>query len=220
MARNPFGEDSRILNVYVRSDQPRPPRPQPSELVIQPSQFSGRPGDQVVLQCQDITNPHAVLSWHKDGHPSLPNYIYTDNGVLTIQQASPSDGGRYICTNLHSPSITESVDVHISSGGGGGGDIGHREPPRIKKFNDLYNVIQGHDFSLACEASGNPVPTVKWQKVHEELDSNVQVNGNILRILNAQSTNRGVYTCVAESADGVVEESTVIDIERKYIIIF
>lgn len=211
VARNQFGEDSRILNVYVRSDQPRPPRPQPSELVIQPSHFSGRPGAEVVLQCQDISNPQAVLTWRKDGQSSLPRHIYTDNGVLTIQQASLADSGRYVCANARAPSVTQSVDVQISSGGGGG----NREQPQIKKFDDLYNVIQGHDFSLVCEASGYPVPSVRWQKVHEELDSNAQVIGNILRISNAQPPNRGVYTCVAESDGGIVEESTVIDIERK-----
>lgn len=212
VARNQFGEDSRILHVYVRSDQPQPPRPS-HELTIQPSHVSGRTGDQVVLLCQDRANPNAALRWQKEGRSGPIHNAIVNNGELIIPRAAPDDSGRYVCTSAEDdPSVSQAADIYISSGNGGGG---RPEPPTIKKLNDLYNVIQGEDFALACEASGYPAPSVKWTKVHEAIDTNIQVTGNVLRILNAQPANRGVYSCIAESDGGVSEESTVIDIERK-----
>lgn len=214
-ARNQFGDDTKILYVYV---QPRPqpqPNPQPpphpgNEVSIQPPSFNGRPGDDVVLTCHNLVNVYATLVWSKSGHPQLPAHIYVDNGVLTIQRATVEDSGQYICTSTYqqAPPLVEVADVFITSGD-------RREPPQVKRFNDIYNIVQGDDFSLPCEATGNPQPIVKWTKVHEDFESNIQQIGNILRITNAQPGNRGVYTCIAE-ADGVtVEESTVIDVERK-----
>lgn len=212
MARNQFGQDSRILNVYVRSEPaPRPTQPPPpsQELSIRPPHYTGRPGDEVILTCHNLADVYANLVWTKDGHRDLPAHIYADNGALTIQRASVEDSGRYICSSESGQGpITQSADVYITSSN-------RPDPPKIKKFNDLYDAVQGSDFSLICEASGNPTPTVKWTKVHEKIDSNIQVNGNVLRILNAQPVNRGVYTCIAESEGGIAEESTVIDIERK-----
>lgn len=210
VARNQFGEDSRILHVYVRNDQPRPPRPN-NELVIQPSAFSGRTGDEVVLVCQDRTNPNAAVRWQKESRPGSIYNAIINNGEFIIPRAAIDDSGRYVCTRADDPSVSQSVDVHISSANGDG----RPDPPKIKKFNDLYNVIQGSDFALACEVSGHPAPLVKWTKVHEAIDNNIQNTGNILRIMNAQPSNRGVYSCIAESDGGVAEESTVIDIERK-----
>lgn len=111
-----------------------------------------------------------------------------------------------------------TIDVHIS-GSGSQPEPPPRpsgESPQIKRFEELYKVIQGHDFSLICEVTGDPYPKIKWTRVHEEFNANTQQSGNILRILNAQPDNRGVYTCIAENSGGTVEESTVVDIERKY----
>lgn len=211
VASNEYGEDSRILYVYVRDD--RAPRPQPSRELYIDGQLTGQPGDKIWLNCQDSSNPNAAVKWHREGRPGPIYNAIVNNGELTIPRATSDDSGRYVCTSVEDTSISQIADVQVSSGGGGGG---RPHPPTIKKLNDLYNVIQGSDFSLACEASGHPAPSVKWTKVHESIDTNVQVTGNILRILNAQPANRGVYSCIAESDGGVAEESAVIDVEREF----
>lgn len=210
IARNEYGEDSRILNVFVREDRPRPPMDQ---LVIHPSQFSGRSGDVVLLVCQDRANRNAAVRWHNEARPESISNAVINNGELVIPRASPEDSGRYMCISSENSSVFQTVDVYISSGHD---DDGRAEPPKIEKLNDLYTVIQGTDFSLACKVSGKPIPSIKWAKVHETIDANVRVIGNILKISNAQPRNRGVYSCVAESNGDIVEDSTVIDIERKY----
>jgi hypothetical protein len=90
-------------------------------------------------------------------------------------------------------------------------------PPSIKLLDPRYAVTQGTDFTLNCEASGHPYPRVKWTLNGKAFEFNVQQNGNILRILNAQPSNAGVYICIAENAEGEEQVSTVIDVEREYI---
>lgn len=217
LARNDYGDDTSLLHVYVRESNPTP-APLPSRQVsISPANFDGNPGDAIVLTCRNTINIYATLVWTKSGLQTLPPYVEVRDGVLTIRNARVEDSGRYVCTSSPTPnaaepqSITEIADVSISSV-----DLGRPQPPVIKPLNELYNVVQGRDFTLACEASGNPYPRITWKKIHEEhLGSNVQQNGNVLRILNAQPDNRGIYQCVAESNGLSTDVSTVIDIERK-----
>lgn len=182
---------------------------------ITPSIFNGSPGDQVRLSCR--SQPLVgTLIWTKEGLQLLPVHIYVNNGVLTISSARNDDSGRYICTSTDSigRSVTSAVDVHISGNGGYPQPSG--TSPTIKRFDERYNIIQGYDFSIPCEVAGNPHPIVKWTRAHEEFNANTQQNGNILRILNAKPENRGIYTCIAENSAGNTEESTVIEIERKF----
>lgn len=223
IARNQYGDDTSVLRVYVRESNPQPtlpprPVPQPSrEVTIQPPNFTGQPGDTLVLTCRNILNVYATLTWTKYGSPSLPNYVDVRNGVLTIQSVTVGDSGRYVCTtspsmpNQPTESITEVADVFINS------DAGYDQSPKIKPLDELYTIVQGSDFTLNCEASGTPYPVISWKKVHEDsLGQNVQQIGNILKITNAQPDNRGIYQCMAQSNGQTVETSGIIDIERKY----
>jgi Immunoglobulin domain len=73
--------------------------------------------------------------------------------------------------------------------------------------------VQGSDFSLTCESSGNPYPTITWIMSGASFASNAQQNGNVLRILNARPENNGVYVCQATNNAGSDQAATVIEIE-------
>lgn len=220
IARNQYGDDSSVLRVYVRESTPTPrPQPQPNrDVSISPGHFSGHPGDVLVLTCRNAVNVYATLVWDKAGQQQLPAHIDVRNGVLTIQNVRVEDSGRYTCTSTPSgpdqPGGTSSevVEVVIKDR-----NQGQLEPPRVKPLEELYTVVQGSDFTLACEyESGFGYPTVVWTKIHEELGSNCQQIGNLLKILNAQPHNRGIYQCTVSSNGLSSETSTVIDIERKF----
>lgn len=164
-----------------------------------------------------MINVYAPLVWTKHGEAQLPSYVDVRNGVLTIQNARIEDSGRYICTSASAhpsrpgESVNEIVDVSINQNGG------YLQPPTVKPLNELYTVLQGSDFTLTCEAAGNPYPTISWSKIHEQsLGTNVQQVGNILKIFNAQPHNRGIYQCSVSSNGQTTETSGVIDIEREY----
>lgn len=221
IARNQYGDDTSVLRVYVRESEPHPhPQPTPDHLVsIQPAQFTGQTGDVLVLTCRHTFDVYAPLKWTKFGSDSLEPNVDVRGGILTIQSAAVRDTGRYICTTSPtSPgqsidSITQTVDVTINERGGGG-DYG--QSPTIKTLDEQYLIVQGSDFSLTCEASGNPYPTIVWKKVHEDnLGANVQQIGNVLKITRAQIDNRGIYLCTAQSNGQTVETNTIIEVECK-----
>lgn len=87
--------------------------------------------------------------------------------------------------------------------------------PKVKILPEENRIIQGKDFSITCEASGSPYPSIKWTKVHESMADNVHLTGNVLRIINARPENRGMYVCIAENSAGTDQSNTIIDIERK-----
>ncbi|XP_037553277.1 neural cell adhesion molecule L1, partial [Nematolebias whitei] len=46
----------------------------------------------------------------------------------------------------------------------------HKKPPEITKQPESATVFSPDDFSLCCEASGNPPPIFRWLKDGEEFD--------------------------------------------------
>ena len=50
-----------------------------------------------------------------------------------------------------------------------------------------------------------------------QLASNARQTGNVLRILNINVENSGVYVCLATNNAGSDQVASVIDVERKYI---
>lgn len=224
IARNQYGDDTSVLRVYVRESNPtpQPPPPPPGrEVIISPERYTGRPGDVLILTCRNVINVYAQLVWSKQGSPHLPTYADVRNGILTIQNVRVEDSGRYVCSSTPAApsrpdeSITEIVDVFINE------DSNNAQSPQVKPFDEQYIVIQGTDFTLTCEASGNPYPTITWTRIHENnLGSNVQQIGNILKIFNAQPDNRGIYQCTATSNGQTAESSAIIDIDRKLDVFF
>lgn len=210
-ARNSYGDDSQIIRVYVNeqsnSNSPTiaPQPPQYPTVEIYPPKFIGRPGDEVRLSCR--SQPEGT--WTKADFQYLPNHIYVSHGELVINNAREADSGVYICTSIGSNGDPSTASAIV--------EIGLQSvPPVISRLEQMYNITQGHDFTLNCEATGNPLPKIKWTRDQESFDENTQQSGNSLRIFNARPKNRGVYTCIAESEHESTQESTIIDVERKY----
>lgn len=121
----------------------------------------------------------------------------------------------FISFQTDASSDDQVADVFINSA------PGYDQPLKLNKLEELYTIVQGSDYTLTCEASGTPYPTITWKKIHEDsLGANVQQMGNILKITNAQPENRGIYQCMAQSNGQTEETSTIIEIDRKYLVIY
>lgn len=212
-AQNAHGNAYDSVTIYVH-ETPVTHAP-PTSVHISPDHFSGYPGEEVRLHCTSNDIGSSSITWSKDQSSNLPHYVIINtDGLLMIRSASIEDSGRYICTvtTYTGARVTSSVEVHINGGGGGAG-----EQPKIVPIQTNHLIIQGTDFSLPCIASGSPMPKVKWTKMHETFDVNTRQVGNSLVITIAQVSNRGVYICVAETDDGIVDQvSTIIEVDRKF----
>uniref|UniRef100_A0A336LPI6 CSON010513 protein n=1 Tax=Culicoides sonorensis TaxID=179676 RepID=A0A336LPI6_CULSO len=201
---NTVGEHDQIIQIYVRDR-----RPPAASIYVIPDRFDGNEGEDVTLRCE--TGRRGTVEWIKQGERELAPRVVVRGETLVIRQSSVEDTGRYLCTVRLSDGSVQSAysDVSISS---------YRPPstgPKVREFDRKYVVVQGQDFSLACEATGDPRPTILWSISGGELPSNVQQSGNIIRILNARPENSGVYVCVAESAGGSDQSATIIEVERR-----
>ena len=73
---------------------------------------------------------------------------------------------------------------------------------------------EGRNVSLICQATGQPAPTVMWQKAFSQLpkEKTTVVDGN-LTILNITKADSGAYACVAKNVlgkDSAVAQITVL----------
>uniref|UniRef100_A0A8D8ES81 Basement membrane-specific heparan sulfate proteoglycan core protein n=1 Tax=Culex pipiens TaxID=7175 RepID=A0A8D8ES81_CULPI len=210
-ARNDIGESDKILHVYVRESRPSPTHPDHAyeTVVINPDNYQGRSGEQITLTC--VCQPRGQVRWAKTGEPDLPRNSYIQNELLIIEHATAENSGRYTCTAIFPSGRERSSFVDVS--------VSPARPdftsPRVKPLDNKHAVTQGTDYTVICEASGNPQPTIKWTLSGKPFAPNVQQIGNTLRIVNAQPANGGVYICLAENSEGMDRSYTVLDIDRR-----
>lgn len=84
--------------------------------------------------------------------------------------------------------------------------------PTAKVTPERVLASQGTTIEVRCDATGSPPPLIKWTKLHSPDNANFEQIGPILRIRNAQFSDRGVYVCVASNVHGLVQNSTTIEI--------
>lgn len=182
-ARNDIGESDRILQVYVQSRDPRPPPGGDityETVQINPGNYEGRSGEQITLTC--VCQPKGSVKWSKAGEPSLPLNSYVQDELLIIDHATIDNSGRYTCTATF-PSgreRTSFVDVMVSPMRPDLYERSYdsfnrisftivnlffRTVPQVKPLENKHEITQGTDYTITCEASGNPHPTIKWTLV-------------------------------------------------------
>lgn len=112
IAHNNAGEADVTIPIYVRSQVVRPPK----EVVrVEPSQYSGEPGEEVKIYCNPSTP--GTITWTKAGSVDLPQNVYVTGDVLTIEYATVSNSGRYVCTVRFPSGVTrqQTADITIYS---------------------------------------------------------------------------------------------------------
>lgn len=51
--------------------------------------------------------------------------------------------------------------------------------------------------------------------MNDEFGVGVRVEGNVLRIISAVVSDRGMYVCTAENAGGTAQAAAIVEVERK-----
>ncbi|KAH8329979.1 hypothetical protein KR067_012076, partial [Drosophila pandora] len=215
-AVNELNRDEKYVHVYVQSNAPHPP-PAPDRLYITPEEFNGVTGDPIRLTCSSTSDARLRYDWSHDGYPisssGSRNVIINEN-YLEVREATVRDSGVYTCL-AYDPRTRRNftVDARVY--------VENRDQPPITDgpvivpLQQQIHIVQGRDHSITCEANGTPYPSIKWTKVHAQLANNVRISGNILTIYGARQENMGLYTCIAENANGSDQSSTYIDIEPR-----
>ncbi|XP_074490966.1 hemicentin-1 isoform X1 [Sebastes fasciatus] len=154
----------------------------------------------VALSCEASGIPLPAITWLKDGRPIKATSsvrVLSGGRSLRLMHAAVEDAGRYTCIVSNSAGEErKNFDLDILV------------PPSIVDEGSMVDtkVKEKHNITLTCEASGNPVPEIKWLKDGQPLvpDRHHQVlsHGRFLQISGAQVADTGRYSCLASNSAG------------------
>ncbi|XP_027145831.1 hemicentin-1 [Larimichthys crocea] len=154
----------------------------------------------VALSCEASGIPLPTITWLKDGRPikaSSSVRVLSGGRSLRLMHAAVEDAGRYTCiVSNNAGEERKNFDLDILV------------PPSIVDEGTVVDtkVKEKHNITLTCEASGNPVPDIKWLKDGQLLvpDRRHQVlsHGRFLQISGAQVADTGRYSCLASNSAG------------------
>ncbi|XP_078619619.1 kin of IRRE-like protein 3 [Branchiostoma floridae x Branchiostoma japonicum] len=145
-------------------------------------------GQSANLTCYVDSNPRADMTWTKMGGV-LPTGSIQRDKTLQIPRVSKLDSGVYRCEaeNGMSPTATGAVTLEVFY------------PPKIDSSMDAKVTVlfNQDDFSLKCQADGNPKPHIRWRRKDTALRWE-----NPLRFHRIRYDVEGIYQCIATN-DGV-----------------
>ncbi|XP_028259472.1 hemicentin-1 [Parambassis ranga] len=154
----------------------------------------------VALNCEASGIPLPAITWLKDGQPIKTTSsvrVLSGGRSLRLMHAAIEDAGRYTCIVSNSAGEErKNFDLDILV------------PPSIVEEGTVVDtkVKEKHNITLTCEASGNPVPEIKWLKDGQLFvpDRRHQVlsHGRFLQISEAQVADTGRYSCLASNSAG------------------
>nr|XP_045613717.1 basement membrane-specific heparan sulfate proteoglycan core protein-like isoform X12 [Procambarus clarkii] len=129
----------------------------------------------------------------------IPHGAVRVGNILRLPFIRPEDGGRYQCEAI-TPAGHHISDVITLT-------VKRLQAVDIRIRPSRSNVRIGDDIELTCEVGGDPAAAVSWSRVSSDLPYNAQRRGNLLRLVNVQSDNGGIYMCTVTTASGVFEDS-------------
>jgi len=207
-ASNSAGTDSLRTILFVKGEEVADIGGKP-HVTISPVNYEGRRGETVRFDCKVTGSPVPDLKWTYSGG-DLPQDSRQIGGLLILSRISESHQGLYTCTarNVHGTTQAQAR-LSIESG---------RAIPTAKIEPERQTIVQGQNGELRCITSGNPVPTITWQKVGGDLAPlRHKTNGDTLFIENAIIEDRGLYVCRADNREGSAQSSAIVEIERREI---
>ncbi|XP_055516059.1 hemicentin-1-like [Leucoraja erinacea] len=189
-AVNPVGKDSHRIHLSVSV------QPAFTEL---PADVSLHKGERLLLTCAAKGLPTPSISWTFNNKPIAVRSSQTEGlSELLIKRVSKEDSGTYVCTAENIVGVIRAI-----------GFVYVKEAPVLWGEVSAYQMEPlGGNVILSCDARGDPVPSINWNKDGSPLTvSNRirQMNNGSLAIYRTVNEDAGAYNCVAKNEAGVVE---------------
>nr|XP_033803029.1 obscurin-like protein 1 isoform X2 [Geotrypetes seraphini] len=162
-------------------------------------------GSQALLKCHIIGDPSPAVVWEKAGIVIEPcgRFQLKEDGdlySLLISCVTVTDRGQYTCKAKNSIGETYAAATLNVEGS-------TDQRPQILTKPLSLKVCQGEDVSFVCEVSGQPSPSVSWEKDGKRLSdvfetSHFSLENRLLKIRNARPQDAGIYVCRAHNSFG------------------
>lgn len=189
-------------------DSPKP------KLVEHPKTHLAIKGRSANLICSATSNPfnNMTFLWRKNnGNVSNPsvheNVTMSVSGqpratsVLIIPNVTHADSGKYQCVVSNNFGMTYSSKAKVNI----------VTFPRFINTPTNVTVKTGETVKLNCAATGDPPPEISWKKdggndfpAARERRMNVMPADHLFFIVNAKTSDMGVYSCAAKNPAGTI----------------
>ncbi|ESP02364.1 hypothetical protein LOTGIDRAFT_138567, partial [Lottia gigantea] len=197
-----------MLNQNVRSSAATLTVQGQPEILKSPVSSSAPLGTPVLFDCEAAGRPSPTVTWYFTKTGSLPadRVSYPDANKMILSNVGGSDRGTYICKAENTQgSITKSSKLTV------------QVRPSFTVTPTTVTVVEGEKATLACQAVGNPQPTLSWKTpVKGNFDLTLdpifyckQINkrciitaDGTLTIEQPEVKHHGLYVCTATNTVG------------------
>lgn len=178
--------------------------------VPQPTSKNVEKGTVAKVHCKVQGTPTPSVKWTKNGADISAASAEDVNGTLVFRNASAADRGNYTCSAT-STQGTITADIHI--------DVVVAPRFVVAPLGPVL-ATEGSSVMLHCQATGEPMPTIKWDKdlryLNVSSDASAEAttpanrfvvlpNGT-LHILDVHADDEGQYSCTIGSSAGLKRE--------------
>ncbi|OWA51630.1 Roundabout-like protein 2 [Hypsibius exemplaris] len=173
----------------------------------------------VSFDCLTTGNPPPAVFWTKEGSqvlmfPGQPHgrYAVQSDGTLLIETVKKEDTGYYVCSALSvAGSSIAKVYLEVSQAA--------EVPPPVIKIAPANQTLALNSIAmLPCQATDIPPSTIHWIKDGVLLLTTnnpraMVLDSGTLQISDLQTSDSGIYTCIASSESGETSWSASLMVE-------
>lgn len=208
-----YPADNRGVSITKLKEENCGDSPKP-KIVEHPKTHLAIRGRSANIICAATSNPFSNMTflWKKN-HANISNPYVSENNtvtstgqrvalsVLEIPNVTHADAGKYQCivSNNFGTTYSNKAKINIVT------------YPRFTKSPTNITVKTGETVTLNCAAIGDPTPEISWKKdggndfpAARERRMNVMPTDHLFFIVNAKTTDMGVYSCAAKNPAGTI----------------
>ncbi|KAG4069728.1 hypothetical protein HA402_008566 [Bradysia odoriphaga] len=173
------------------------------KFVPQPTSKNLEMGTIGKVHCKVQGTPTPQVKWTKDNSESLPSNLADVNGTLIFKNVTIDDKGNYTCVASNTQGIikaTVSITAVVT-------------PKFLVAPKGPIQAYEMNSVMIHCQATGDPMPTIQWDKDLEYIVNNDQnssrfhiLENGTLHIVEIHLDDEGAYGCTIGSSAGLKRE--------------